>query len=883
MIRLRPRGIRGRLATLLVVAVVPVFLAGVVAMMVFVAQDARRLQLEPISRDLGTTAAALEFESNAIQSDVRFLASVPPVRGIIRAWANGGIDPFDGSTESEWLSRMRIIFWGFQQTRPVYEEIRFLDRRGTEIARETSRSDSESDSRAGGRASASDRELIAQMATLSDGQVYISPIGTEGQNGPPGMRDRLALSVATPAVDERGQVQGLVVVRVPFDDLLTGILRTHGMSMASLFVADQAGRYLHHSAPSLRPQTGRHDAASDESLKTDFAAHWRAILDGHDGAIATPSGTVLTESSHMWGAGDRFLVLAAVVPYWSVAEIISNAAVLKVLLFSTAFLTFLVVIAVWPIGLGFVRPILGLADVVARFRQGDQTVRAEVESDDELGRLGQAFNQMADAVTRSQAALEEQVRDRTVKLDQSRRAALSLLQDATAQRKAAEAAAAKLAASELAVRARAKWAQDLQEVSEELAACKTIDEVARVAAHAPVARLGARRAWVSAPDATGQRVVVASSSISPPSGEAIGECPSALCLAAGSHCEADLVGAPPLEGCCAFAQSGGFGSCGTWLSYSGDGAVLCAVTILFPESGGNSPVVAAGPSLDVFSRQVGNVWDHIVTEDNLRELAERLGRATEAADAANRAKSAFLASMSHELRTPLGAIIGFSELLDERLFGDLTPKQAEYVRDIADSGRHLLALINDILDLSKIEAGKTDLALSTFPIAAVLAGSLVMVKEKCIREGIVLTTDIEASLEGLHITADERRLKQVMFNLLSNAAKFSPRGSSITTSARRDGDDVLVSVIDTGSGVSKEHQDRLFDEFYQVAGGHSGKTPGTGLGLSIARGLVETQGGRIWMESAGEGLGCAFRFTIPIRPAQAADAPFAPGQPETVS
>jgi two-component system sensor histidine kinase/response regulator len=260
----------------------------------------------------------------------------------------------------------------------------------------------------------------------------------------------------------------------------------------------------------------------------------------------------------------------------------------------------------------------------------------------------------------------------------------------------------------------------------------------------------------------------------------------------------------------------------------------------------------------------------------LERIEMALTISKESADASNRAKSDFLANMSHELRTPLSAIIGFSELLDEKLFGDLNPKQGEYVKDIIESGRHLLSLINDILDLAKIEAGKMEMELSTFSVATLLENSLAMVKEKCMKHGVALSLNIPEPVRNLLISADERKLKQIMFNLLSNAAKFTPNGGAITVGARLMDDDrtpntehrtsnIEISVSDTGIGIAKENQSKLFSEFYQVNSGTKDKTPGTGLGLALVKHIVEQHGGRVWMESEGEGKGSTFRFTLPIR------------------
>jgi signal transduction histidine kinase len=265
-------------------------------------------------------------------------------------------------------------------------------------------------------------------------------------------------------------------------------------------------------------------------------------------------------------------------------------------------------------------------------------------------------------------------------------------------------------------------------------------------------------------------------------------------------------------------------------------------------------------------------------DDNRRSIEADLRSAKAAAEMSNRAKSEFLAGMSHELRTPLGAIIGFSELLQEKIFGALNPKQEEYIQDILESGRHLLSLINDILDLTKIEAGRMALESSSVPIATLLEHSLMMVQENAHKHGIALSVEVMDAVKDLTITADERKLKQILFNLLSNAVKFTPDGGAIKVSARLDTETsmlpyfgtptLLISVSDTGVGIAKEYHEKVFEEFYQVKDGAKGKTAGTGLGLALTRRLVELHVGRIWMESEGEGKGSTFRFTIPARHAE---------------
>ncbi len=232
-------------------------------------------------------------------------------------------------------------------------------------------------------------------------------------------------------------------------------------------------------------------------------------------------------------------------------------------------------------------------------------------------------------------------------------------------------------------------------------------------------------------------------------------------------------------------------------------------------------------------------------------------------EAASQHKSDFLANMSHELRTPLNAVIGFSEVLAEQMFGELNDKQAEYVKDIHSSGRHLLSLINDILDLSKIEAGRMELDFARFEIRPALDNALTLVAERASRRGITLETDIEDPLGEM--TGDERKLKQILLNLLSNAIKFTPEGGAVTLAARRDNENetVRIAVRDTGVGISPEDQTIIFDEFRQVGTDYARKVEGTGLGLTLTRRFVELHGGEITVDSE-PGAGSEFSVVLPI-------------------
>ncbi len=246
---------------------------------------------------------------------------------------------------------------------------------------------------------------------------------------------------------------------------------------------------------------------------------------------------------------------------------------------------------------------------------------------------------------------------------------------------------------------------------------------------------------------------------------------------------------------------------------------------------------------------------------NLTETQEKLEYQTRRALEANRHKSDFLANMSHELRTPLNAINGFSEILLDEPFGKLNEKQREYVRDILESGTHLLSLIHDILDLSKVEAGKLELDLSEFEIHDIVNTSLNMIKEKAAKHAINISVEIDENIGAM--VADQRKIKQIMFNLLSNSMKFTPDGGAIGIRVDKIGDQAQFCVWDTGIGISIEDQKKIFEEFHQVDSSTTRKFDGAGLGLAIVKKFVSLHSGKVWVESK-LGKGARFYFRVPI-------------------
>ncbi len=265
-----------------------------------------------------------------------------------------------------------------------------------------------------------------------------------------------------------------------------------------------------------------------------------------------------------------------------------------------------------------------------------------------------------------------------------------------------------------------------------------------------------------------------------------------------------------------------------------------------------------------------------------RKTARKLQVAKAVSERANQAKSDFLANMSHELRTPLNHIIGFTELVLGKHFGDLNETQEEYLTDVHQSSNHLLALINDILDISKVEAGKQTLTPSSVDLEGLLKNSLTIIKEKAHKNAVTLSYDIRDVPDA--IVADERKLKQIVYNLLSNAVKFTPARGRIEIKARpadlaggvgletANGQrGIYISVTDSGIGLKAQDIDRIFKPFEQAETTKNKNYQGTGLGLALTKHLVELHGGRIWAESTGTDKGTVFSLIIPIDPTLPAD------------
>ena len=589
-----------------------------------------------------------------------------------------------------------------------------------------------------------------------------------------------------------------------------------------VYVIDQRGTLIAHPDMSLALQ--KRDVSGLPQISAARAAS--AALDSVSETAGLQGGRVLTSHAAIEQLG--WLVFAEQ-PIAEAFAPLEGAIVLSAIFFVIGLA--LSVLASVVLARRMVAPIRALQEGAARIGAGELGHRIDVRTGDELEDLGQEFNRTATKLEESYANLEQKVETRTSELAQAI-AELKALGEVS--RAVSSSLDLETVLNTIVMRAvqlsnahggvTYEYDDATQEFSRIRGAYGLDDDLRAVISEAPL-RLGEGAAGKAA--ALKAPVQIAD------------------VLAEGSY---DVARVHAI-----FGQRG----------YRS----LLAVPLLL-ERRIVGVLVVWGREPGTFAQEIVDLLQTLATQSVLaiqnarlfREIADK----SQQLEVASRHKSEFLANMSHELRTPLNSIIGFSEVLSEGMFGEVNAKQAEYLRDILESGQHLLSLINDVLDLSKIEAGRMELEVADFDLPSAIENALILVRERALRRSITLGHAIDERL-GL-IRADERKLKQVLLNLLSNALKFTPEGGRVDVRAEFQGDKAEISVRDTGVGIASEDQEAVFEEFRQV-GAAAQKAQGTGLGLALSRKFIELHGGRIAVQSQ-LGMGATFTFTIPLRPGE---------------
>jgi len=501
-----------------------------------------------------------------------------------------------------------------------------------------------------------------------------------------------------------------------------------------------------------------------------------------------------------------------------------NAAILRSVALIAAGLLISALVAVW-LARSMVHPIRILQEGAARIGAGDLDQDIVIRTGDELEALANQFNQMSSQLRESYSGLERKVEERTAELKET-------LQQQTAT-------------SEI-LRVISGTITDTQPVFEAIVkSCLRLFQGSRVAIG--LVENGEYVVQARASD-RGEYAVAGRMPIDEKSG--VGRC----------ILESRVIHIPDTE-----AAASEFPRSKELAAAQGYRSVLCVPLVREGKPIGALSVLR--PAAEAFTDKevslIGTFADQAVIAIQNARLFREIQDKSRQLEIANQHKSDFLANMSHELRTPLNAIIGFSEVLLEKMFGEVNEKQLDYLKDIHSSGKHLLSLINDILDLSKIEAGRMDLDIAEFDLRSALENAMTLVKERAQRHGIDLELEADEAIGVFR--ADERKFKQIMLNLLSNAVKFTPEGGKISVRARPDGNAVEIAVTDTGVGIAPDDQKIVFDEFKQVGRDYTKKAEGTGLGLALTKRFVELHGGTIRVDST-LGKGSTFTFTMPTQP-----------------
>lgn len=847
------------------------------------------------------------------------LAEMPPVQGIIRAREAGGIDPADGDSLHKWQHRMGQIFSGFLVQNANYLQIRYIDEKGNEVVRVDSDGKNIRVAAPDELQNKADRPYVSETLRLGRGEIYHSNLNLNREHGTISIPHQSTYRLATPVFGAGGKLCGILVINLSGDALLSHALPIH--QGVTTYVVNQEGYFLLHPdvTKSFGFDLGLDFRLKDELSSLAGAL----IAQDEGSLIDQSSRRVITFKKIFFAPTDplRYWVLIHTVPTELAFRNIQTLQ--RTLLLSGMGVTLIsLFLILWLTNRYIAKPLSLLADAARRMSQGDLAVRLPVgKVRDEFRNIFQTLNEFAETQIHATEHLQQRVTERTANLDQANinlhntaariqsildtvvdgiitideRGTVQMLNPA-AERIFGYAAAEMIGQN-------VKWLMPEPYHGEHdgyLAHYRATGEARVIAIGREV--MGRRKDGstfpldlaVSEMRLEGERLftgVVRNITERKLAEDKLKEAADRLSLAvqAGGVGTWDYDPANniliwdaqmyKLYGITANQFSGAYeawqaglhpedqarGDAEIKIALRGEKAFDTEFRVIWPDGTIRFIRALAIIYRDVSGqpiRMIGTNWDITDvkrTEVVLHEQSEIIRHKNLQLEQANRTKDAFLANMSHELRTPLNAIIGFSEALKDRLMGEVPEQQLEYIIDIYNSGEHLLSLINDILDLAKVESGQMTLNLESISLDAVLQNSLSMVKEKAMTHSLRLITNTDVGLPTF--LADTRKLKQIIYNLLSNAVKFTPNGGSITLNVHRVGNMLEIACTDTGIGISADDQARLFQPFVQIDSAISRLYQGTGLGLAMIKHMAELHGGSVGVESE---IGKGSRFWAKI-------------------
>jgi PAS domain S-box-containing protein len=858
-------------------------------------------------------AEVMRFQAllNQLKENLLMAAAMPRVQELIRASDNGGYDPESSSTYNQCIQRLELIFVSMHKNSGRYVQIRILDQTGLELVCVDWDGKEPIVVPTHKLQQKADRPYFLETKKLTAGQIYISDPDLNHENGKIVIPHQPVMRLATPIFNQVNEFRGILVINIDADLVIRGAFPT--MADADdgyrTFLATKRGFYIYHSSDPDREWGGPDNLNTGHSLWKDYPLEAKTLLSGRSGGVEVEQWEIFFAPVSLLSDSDSgsFMVLGTIVQHNRILsaanqffDVFSAVMILVVGLsiVSAFFLSRLMTAPLNSMSMGskqiasgrldqriqvkgapeFIELALDFNEMAAMLEASYRGLQAEYQhlfenANDAIfihDLSGQILNVNETAVRRLGYSREELLTKKVQEIDTPEEARLfhikqtyisekgTAIFESIHQCKDGSVIPVEISATVLSYRAKPaiqSFVRDIRERKRTEAGLLAVsNENTRLYEQVLQEKRYAEAVIQSISD--GVYTVDRNRVILSWNNGAVEITGYGVQDALGKTCSEIL--AHQDESGHSYCETG---NCPLSIVWGASVPAKIEKVLSRTKSGRLIPVsLSASAIVDSYGRNLGGV-------EVFRDVSKE-SELIRGIQLASQAKSNFLASMSHELRTPMNAILGFSEVLLEEYFGPLNDKQREYILDVLSSGNHLLSLINDVLDLSKIEAGKMELELGRFYVVDILENSMLMVREKANKHGIRLNLDIPLDMETFQIDADDRKLKQILFNLLSNAVKFTPDGGSVALKTRfsdPSSKSLQIIVEDTGIGIDLDHLSRIFEEFYQIQNGVVNKTPGTGLGLSISRQLVQLHGGDIRAESGGPGNGSRFVIELPCR------------------